>query len=133
MHHIESITASSTSDSFSTGAPTVPMTASISGFELPPAFSQIYTLQNLLNITSSDLINIDGKNTNKYGKFFYIAKTTPKKTLAFIINNLLTSSLPKGGGWGGIRTHETVSRLPVFKTGAFNHSATHPVITFPKG
>jgi hypothetical protein len=30
------------------------------------------------------------------------------------------------GGWGGIRTLETVARLPVFKTGAFNHSATHP-------
>src|SRR4051812_30690748 len=30
------------------------------------------------------------------------------------------------GGWGGIRTPETVARLPVFKTGAFNHSATHP-------
>ncbi len=30
------------------------------------------------------------------------------------------------GGWGGIRTHETVTRLPVFKTGAFNRSATHP-------
>ena len=25
-----------------------------------------------------------------------------------------------------IRTHETVSRLPVFKTGAFDHSATPP-------
>ena len=30
------------------------------------------------------------------------------------------------GGWGGIRTHETLSRLPVFKTGSFNHSDTHP-------
>lgn len=30
------------------------------------------------------------------------------------------------GGGGGIRTHETVTRLPVFKTGAFNHSATPP-------
>jgi hypothetical protein len=30
------------------------------------------------------------------------------------------------GGWGGIRTPETLARLPVFKTGAFNHSATHP-------
>jgi integrase len=30
------------------------------------------------------------------------------------------------GGGGGIRTHETVARLPVFKTGAFNHSATPP-------
>src|SRR5262245_48243371 len=34
------------------------------------------------------------------------------------------------GGWGGIRTHETVARLPVFKTGAFNHSATHPTRNF---
>ena len=32
------------------------------------------------------------------------------------------------GGWGGIRTHETLSRLPVFKTGAFNRSATHPCL-----
>tara|TARA_R110002167_G_scaffold28168_6_gene95163 strand:- start:1023 stop:1532 length:510 start_codon:yes stop_codon:yes gene_type:complete len=30
------------------------------------------------------------------------------------------------GGWGGIRTHGTLSRTPVFKTGAFNRSATHP-------
>ena len=29
-------------------------------------------------------------------------------------------------GWGGIRTHERLSPLPVFKTGAFNRSATHP-------
>ena len=30
------------------------------------------------------------------------------------------------GGWGGIRTHGTLSGTPVFKTGAFNRSATHP-------
>ena len=30
------------------------------------------------------------------------------------------------GGWGGIRTHEGVAPLPVFKTGAFDRSATHP-------
>ncbi len=30
------------------------------------------------------------------------------------------------GGWGGIRTHEELAPLPVFKTGAFNRSATHP-------
>ena len=30
------------------------------------------------------------------------------------------------GGRGGIRTHEARERLPVFKTGAFNHSATLP-------
>ena len=35
-------------------------------------------------------------------------------------------SRPVDGGGGGIRTHETLSRLPVFKTGAFNHSATPP-------
>jgi hypothetical protein len=32
------------------------------------------------------------------------------------------------GGGGGIRTHEGLSSLPVFKTGAFNHSATPPEI-----
>jgi hypothetical protein len=30
------------------------------------------------------------------------------------------------GGRGEIRTHETLARLPVFKTGALNHSATLP-------
>jgi hypothetical protein len=30
------------------------------------------------------------------------------------------------GGWGGIRTHEALAGLPVFKTGAFSRSATHP-------
>ena len=34
--------------------------------------------------------------------------------------------LVDSGGWGGIRTHETLAGLPVFKTGAFNRSATHP-------
>jgi hypothetical protein len=32
------------------------------------------------------------------------------------------------GGGGGIRTHEGLSSLPVFKTGAFNHSATPPIL-----
>ena len=31
-----------------------------------------------------------------------------------------------GGGWGGIRTPGGRSPTPVFKTGALNHSATHP-------
>ena len=31
------------------------------------------------------------------------------------------------GGWGGIRTHGTLSRTLVFKTRALNHSATHPL------
>ena len=37
------------------------------------------------------------------------------------------------GGWGGIRTHETLAGLPVFKTGAFNRSATHPWQLRPDG
>ena len=32
------------------------------------------------------------------------------------------------GGQGGIRTHEGLAPLPVFKTGAFNRSATLPVM-----
>ena len=36
------------------------------------------------------------------------------------------STTNKSGRWGGIRTHEGREPLPVFKTGAFNHSATHP-------
>jgi hypothetical protein len=32
------------------------------------------------------------------------------------------------GGWGGIRTHGTVARTPVFKTGSFNRSDTHPLV-----
>ena len=44
-------------------------------------------------------------------------------------NNSIVGNCGKAleyGGGGGIRTHETLSRLPVFKTGAFNHSATPP-------
>lgn len=32
------------------------------------------------------------------------------------------------GGWGEIRTLERVTPLPVFKTGALNHSTTHPAV-----
>ena len=35
----------------------------------------------------------------------------------------------ENGGEGGIRTHGTLSRTPVFKTGAFNRSATSPRIS----
>src|SRR5271156_2350894 len=35
-------------------------------------------------------------------------------------------ALRSRNGGGGIRTHEGLSSLPVFKTGAFNHSATPP-------
>ena len=36
----------------------------------------------------------------------------------------------KFGGEGGIRTPETLASLAVFKTAAFNHSATSPFTTF---
>ncbi len=32
----------------------------------------------------------------------------------------------ESGGRGGIRTPDRLSPMPVFKTGAFNHSATRP-------
>jgi hypothetical protein len=32
------------------------------------------------------------------------------------------------GGGGGIRTPETLASLTVFKTAAFNHSATPPIL-----
>ena len=31
------------------------------------------------------------------------------------------------GGEGGIRTHDTLARIPVFETGPFNHSGTSPI------
>ena len=42
--------------------------------------------------------------------------------LLFILYNILDY-----GGWGGIRTHGTLAGTPVFKTGALNRSATHPL------
>lgn len=40
--------------------------------------------------------------------------------------NFVHRPLISAGGKGGIRTHERVPPLPVFKTGAFNRSATFP-------
>ena len=34
---------------------------------------------------------------------------------------------PNSGGEGGIRTHDTLARIPVFETGTFNRSVTSPV------
>ena len=35
------------------------------------------------------------------------------------------------GGEGGIRTHDTLARIPVFETGPFNHSGTSPKSGLP--
>ena len=40
--------------------------------------------------------------------------------------NYLKALLLNNGGEGGIRTHERVAPLLVFKTSAFDHSATSP-------
>jgi hypothetical protein len=42
----------------------------------------------------------------------------------------LKARLQKHGGEEGIRTPDTLSGMPVFKTGAINHSATSPLIQF---
>ena len=47
-------------------------------------------------------------------------------TAAVAVNQ--TGILRQGGG-GGIRTHETLSGLTVFKTAAFNRSATPPKLS----
>ena len=54
----------------------------------------------------------------------WVGKVAVIQTLRII--TIIQNVKPIAGGWGGIRTLETLARLPVFKTGAFNHSATHP-------
>ena len=52
--------------------------------------------------------------------------------LLFLFTNLIYYETPedgsgaRSGGSGEIRTHEGLAPLPVFKTGAFNRSATLP-------
>ena len=48
-------------------------------------------------------------------EFIWLGSDSPIKELVTI-----------GGGWGGIRTPGEREPTPVFKTGALNHSATHP-------
>ena len=52
-------------------------------------------------------------------KMGYFEKANKKALVKQGLNHIL-------GGGGGIRTHERFNPLPVFKTGAFNHSATPP-------
>jgi hypothetical protein len=42
------------------------------------------------------------------------------------ITSLQVLDYKGNGGEGGIRTPDTLSGMPVFKTGAINHSATSP-------
>ena len=70
---------------------------------LVPAGSPAATLPPVAELTSLVLLTLP-PNINK----------SPQKR-AFVY-----------GGWGEIRTHELRKESPVFKTGAFNRSATHP-------
>jgi hypothetical protein len=44
--------------------------------------------------------------------------------------NLFSLQPRRSGGEGGIRTPDTLSGMPVFKTGAINRSATSPLLQF---
>ena len=48
----------------------------------------------------------------------------PDRLRCSIIMLAWRSLFAKPGGWGGIRTHGTVARTPVFKTSSLNHSDT---------
>ena len=52
-----------------------------------------------------------------------------RHTLTLYFRNLRGFAI--SGGGGGIRTHGTLSRTPVFKTGAFDHSAISPLPVGP--
>ena len=53
------------------------------------------------------------------------------QSLSYYFSAILKTFMDFGGlyvgGRGGIRTHEGRKPLPVFKTGAFNRSATRPL------
>ena len=70
-----------------------------------------------------------------------LRRFTKKDSLDLFLNVHLPPFLPKKenpknrvlifyGGSGGIRTHEALSRLTVFKTVTFNRSVTLPSCTF---
>jgi hypothetical protein len=50
--------------------------------------------------------------------------------ITIFIMGMASKWFPKIGGSGEIRTHEQITPSPVFKTGAFNRSATLPSLIF---
>src|SRR5262245_19777791 len=52
--------------------------------------------------------------------------TRPGLAQGLSYSKVLGSCHTASGGWGGIRTPGGREPTPVFKTGALNHSATHP-------
>jgi hypothetical protein len=47
-------------------------------------------------------------------------------TVVIVVNESAKSLILLVGGEGGIRTPDTVARMPHFECGAFDHSATSP-------
>ncbi len=61
-----------------------------------------------------------------FGSAARSTRAAPAKSIRAILSGNLASGNQSVGGEGGIRTHDTLARIPVFKTGAFNRSATSP-------
>ena len=80
-------------------------------------------LENLISKLSADLPHW-GCQSDKLSDFRY---PVVGPNLGEICKYLyLLGKIMKYGGGGGIRTHGRLSPTSVFKTGAFNHSATPP-------
>jgi hypothetical protein len=65
--------------------------------------------------------------------YFLTACWTPvtppiQRGISIGITSLQVPDNKSNGGEGGIRTPDTLSGMPVFKTGAINHSATSPAL-----
>src|SRR6266487_2741652 len=77
-----------------------------------------------------------GVSTNRHADYGEGRRTCPeRKRLSYWLNQgeflnvggaLRTSANEASGGEGGIRTPDTVARMPHFECGAFNRSATSP-------
>ena len=85
-------------------------------------------VKKFINEFDSDQLNLLEKFLNFEDEiiynFYYFNEI--KKTLTKIRFQKFSKNLKFNGGEGGIRTHERVAPLLVFKTSAFNRSATSP-------
>ncbi len=78
---------------------------------------------NILQVSRLSAIFCRDRRISKAGKSGRI-----KNLAASAQKKLIDMKRLKHGGEGGIRTPDTLSGMPVFKTGAINHSATSPVL-----
>ena len=76
--------------------------------------------KNLL-IELDKFLNFEDETILNYYQHNIIKDNIDKNEISKIFKNLIFN-----GGEGGIRTHERVAPLLVFKTSAFNRSATSP-------